>query len=60
MSQFEKFVTEGTEKADELAEAGAMLVGGFLALANTIQQDREDVYAALQYAALLGGGMERL
>ena len=51
MSQFEKFVTEGNEKADELAKAGAMLVGGFLALANAIQQEREDVYAALQYAA---------
>ena len=25
MSQFERFVTEGNEKADELAKAGAML-----------------------------------
>ena len=25
MSHFEKFVTEGTEKADELANAGAIL-----------------------------------
>ena len=29
MSQFEKFVTEGNEKADELAKAGAMLDEGF-------------------------------
>ena len=31
MSQFEKFVTEGNEKAHELAEAGAMLDEGFMA-----------------------------
>ena len=30
-SDFEKFVTEGNEKADELAEAGAMLDKGFMA-----------------------------
>ena len=29
MSQFEKFVTEGNEKADELAKEGAMLDEGF-------------------------------
>ena len=28
---FEKFVTEGNEKADELAKAGAMLDEGFMA-----------------------------
>ena len=31
MSHFEKFVTEGNEKADELAEAGAILDEGFMA-----------------------------
>ena len=53
MSQFERFVTEGTEKADELAKAGAMLDEGFMAeaRAETMQQEREEVYAALQYAA---------
>ena len=53
MSQFERFVTEGNEKADELAKAGAMLDEGFMAeaRAETMQQEREEVYAALQYAA---------
>ena len=63
-SHFERFVTDGNGKADELAKAGAMLDEGFVAQvrAKTVQQ-REEVYAALQYAAsfsLLGGGMERL
>ena len=31
MAQFERFVTEGNEKADELAKAGAMLDEGFMA-----------------------------
>ena len=53
MSLFEKFVTEGNEKADELAKAGAMLEEGFMAeaRAETMQQEREEVYAAPQYAA---------
>ena len=52
MSHFEKFVTEGNEKADELAKTGAMLDEGFIAeaRATTVQQEREEVYAALQYA----------
>ena len=52
MSHFEKFVTEGNEKADELAKEGAMLDEGCTAeaRAKTVQQDRE-VYAALQYSA---------
>ena len=29
MTQFERFVTEGNEKADELAKAGAMMDEGF-------------------------------
>ena len=53
MSQFEKCVTEGNEKADELAKARAMLDEGFMAeaRAKTMQQEREEVYAALQHAA---------
>ena len=43
MSQFEKFVTEGNDKADDLAIAGAMLDKGFMAeaRAKTMQQERE-------------------
>ena len=53
MSRFERFVTEGNEKADELAKEGARKDEGFMAQAraSTIQQEREEVYAALQYAA---------
>ena len=53
MSQFERFVTEGTEKADELAKEGALLDKEFTAeaRAETMQQEREEVYAALQCAA---------
>ena len=52
VTQFERSVTEGNEKADELAKAGAMLDEGFMAEARseTMQQEREEVYAALQYA----------
>ena len=48
-----RFVAEGNEKADELAKAGATLDDGFTAeaRAETMQQEREEVYAALQYAA---------
>ena len=53
MSQFERFATEDHEKADELAKAGAMLDDGCRVeeRAKPMQQEREDVYAALQYAA---------
>ena len=53
MSKFERFVTEGNEKADELGKAGALLDEGFMAeaRAETMQQEREDLHAALQYAA---------
>ena len=56
MSLFEKFVAEGND--DELAKAGAMLDKGFTAeaKAETMQQEREEVYAAL----LLGRTLERL
>ena len=64
MSHFEKFVTEGNEKADGLAKAGAALNEGVMAeaRAKTVQQEREreEVYAALQYAALFGGRPEGL
>ena len=45
MSCCEKFVTEGNEKADDLARAGAMLDEGFMAeeRAKTMQQEREEV-----------------
>ena len=53
MTQFERFVTEGNEKANELAKAGAMMNEGFMAevRADTMKQEREEVYAALQYVA---------
>ena len=53
MMQFERFVTEGNEKADELAKAGAMMDDGFMAeaRAETMKQERDEVYVALQYAA---------
>ena len=49
MSQFERFVTEATRR---LAKAGAMLDEEFMAeaRAETLQQDKEEVYAALQCA----------
>ena len=53
MSLFERFITEGNEKAHELAKAGAMLDGGVMAQVrvSTVQQEREEVYAVLHYAA---------
>ena len=49
MSHFENLVTEGNEKADELAKPGAMLDEGFMSemRGKTLQ----GVYTALQYAA---------
>ena len=51
MSHFEKFVTEGNEKACELAKEGAMLDQGFMAeaRAETLQQEREEVCRVLRY-----------
>ena len=42
MSHFEKFVTEGSENADELAKVGAMFDEGCMAemRAKTVQQER--------------------
>ena len=53
VSHFEKFVTEGNEKADELSKAGAILDLGIMAeaRAETLKKEREEVYAALQCAA---------
>ena len=53
MTNIERFVTEDNEKAYELAKAGAMLDEGFTAeaRAETMRQEREEVYVALQYAA---------
>ena len=53
MTKLERFVTEDDEKPYELAKAGAMLDEGFMAeaRAETMRQEREEVYVALQYAA---------
>ena len=53
MSLFRKFITEGNYKADELAKERAMLDGGGMAHvgAITVQQERGEVSAALQWAA---------
>ena len=64
MSQFERFVTEGSEKADELAKAGAMLDEGFMTevRVDTVKQGREEVYVGLAKSQLLlpGSTMEGL
>ena len=43
MTKIERFVTEGNEKADELAKAGAMLDEGLMAeaRAETMKKERE-------------------
>ena len=50
MTKFERFVTEGNEKADELAEAGAMLDEGFMAKvrAGTIKQERASFHCLVE------------
>ena len=62
MSFFEEFITESNEKADELAKGGAMMDGGVMAQvrASTVQQEREEVHAALQYAASFRCLVERM
>ena len=64
MTKIERFVTEGNEKAVELAKAGAMLDEGFMAeaRAKTLQQERGCVrsLAICGQLPLLGGGNERL
>ena len=53
MTSFEIFVIEGNQRADELAHDGAMLDGGEMGQlrVSKVQQARDVVYAALQYAA---------
>ena len=53
MTQLERFVTEGDEKADELAKARATMDEGFKAEVRAVieKQEREEVYASLQHAA---------
>ena len=56
MTQFEKFVTDGNEKADELAKEGAMLDEGFMAhtrAKTTVQQEREQVLHSLAVCSQL-------
>ena len=55
MLQLEKFVTEGNEKGDELAEAGAMLDQGFMAEARAkiVQQEREKKKKCTQLCSML-------
>ena len=64
VTKFERFVTEGNEKADELAKAGAMMDEGFLeeARAETVKQERGGVcgFAVCGELPLFSGGMERL
>ena len=65
MAQFEKFITEGNEKADELAKGGALLDTGFMAEARTetMQQEREEGarrFAVCGQLPLLGRRMEGL
>ena len=49
MSFFERFVTEGNERAGELATGGAILTGGDMAQisASTVQHKREEYAASL-------------
>ena len=53
MTQLERFVTESNEKTHELTKSGAKLDKGFMAeaRAETLQQEREKVYAAMQFPA---------
>ena len=53
MSHPEKFVTDGNEKADELAKAGASWDEGLMSetRGKTVQQEREEVHAVLQDVA---------
>ena len=55
MTQLERFVTEGNEKADELAKAGAMMDEGFMAeaRAETLKQERKEVRYAASFHCLV-------
>ena len=65
MSLFERFVIEGSERADELAKEGAMMDGGVVAQvrASTVQQEREEgfrIFAVRSQFSLSVGGLERV
>ena len=64
MSHFDRFVTEGNEKADELTKEGAMMDGCYMAevRAKKVQQERRGKcsIAVRSQFSLLGGGMEGL
>ena len=65
MSQFQKFVADGNETADELAKAGAMLDEGIIAQTrakNCSAGTRRGVrsFAVHSQVSLLGEGMVRL
>ena len=53
VSVFERFIAKDNEKSDELAQEGAMTDGGVMAQvrASTVQQGREEVCAAMLFAA---------
>ena len=53
ISLLEHFITEGNERAHELAKDGAMMGGGEMAQSrgSTVRQRREEVFAGLQHAA---------
>ena len=53
MTKLERFVTEGNEKANELAKPGAMLDEGLMAeaRAEAMKQESTEFYVALQHAA---------
>ena len=64
VTKIERFVTEGNERADELAKAGAVLDEGFVAevRAVTMKQERGSarILAICSQLPLFGGRMESL
>ena len=60
MSHFEKFVTEGNEKADELAKEGALLDGGQSEIYAAGKRGGVRSLAVCSQLALLGRTMEGL
>ena len=64
MSLFEKFITEGNEKADEQAEEGAKLDGSYGAGESCDNRNGSGFFqhcnAQQAFTVLSGGGMERL
>ena len=62
MTKIETFVTEGNEKAGELAKAGAMLDEGFMAEVRAVTMKQESVrsLAICCQLPLFSGGRERL